>query len=525
MKTKKDEIKSIIKTHGIKCSSEDPLPSKLLTTHIDKFTPIWTEIVNISLEQGSIECLKNAVLLPLIKELDNVDIDKKKNYRPVSNLQFLSKLIERVVGSRLDDHMDRNNLHSSKQYGYKLHHNTEMLLTKVVSDLLLSCDKKTPSLVMFLDLSAAFDTVDQEKLLDILQKQIGINGPALKWFESFLLGRTQKVKIDNSYSEEVTLDFGVPQGSILGPKLFNIYTKPFPGTMEIVSFSVEGFADDHQLQKQFSLMFQFEVLGEGIRESFKKIESWMNEFFLKLNSSKTKIMIVAPECLRQDIIINGTFINGSCIRFVDSAKNLGVLIDEVLSFNKQVNKVVSSCYNTLRQLTRIKSFLTCDQLQVLVCSLVLMNLDYCNSLYYGISAENLSKLQSVQNSAARLACKVNRFDGVHSVDLFHKLHWLNVKSRIVYKILLIVHKCIIKTAPVDLQGMIRYARSDRTLKLETTKCNGVVGDRAFAVCGPKLWNALPKEIRVVESTEEFKKLLKTYLFTNYDDFIAFVNRK
>ena len=157
----------------------------------------------------------------------------------------------------------QNKLHSSKQYAYKSEHSTEMLLTKVVDNLLVACDKKIPTLVMFLDLSAVFDTMDQEKLLEILHDDIGIRGIALEWFKSFLCGRTQKVKIDNKYSSEVELDFGVAQGSILGPKLFNIYTKPFPAQMEVVSVSVEGYADDNQLLKQFNLIFQVQVLGGG----------------------------------------------------------------------------------------------------------------------------------------------------------------------------------------------------------------------------------------------------------------------
>ena len=120
--------------------------------------------------------------------------------------------------------MDINDLYSQNNYAYKKDHSTELLLTKVSNDLFLACDKKTPTLVMFLDLSAAFDTVDQDRLLQILHDDIGIRGVALKWFESYLRKRTQKVKIGDQYSDEIELDFGVTQGSILGPKLFNIYT-------------------------------------------------------------------------------------------------------------------------------------------------------------------------------------------------------------------------------------------------------------------------------------------------------------
>ena len=521
-----DEIRGLVMKHGLKCSPDDPIPAALLKRVVDVFIPIWRELVNLSLAQGSMICLKCSILAPLIKALDSLmDIEILKNYRPVSNLLFLSKLIERIVDLRTNDHMDVNNLHSSKQYAYKDEHSTELLLTKVTNDLLLACDKKIPTLVMFLDLSAAFDTVDQGKMLKILHDDIGIRGVALKWFESYLCGRTQKVKIGDSYSSEVELDFGVTQGSILGPKLFNWYTKPFPTKMHVVKVSVEGYADDHQLLKQFNLIFQVEVLGEGIDHIFEVIEKWMRENFLKLNSGKTKIMIVAPDGVQQEITINGTFIDGKCIRFVETAKNLGVYIDSTLSFEFQVQNVVMNCYSTIRHLSRIKFFLTTDQLNLLACTLVLSTLDYCNSLYYGLSAELIGKLQSVQNSAARLVCKVNGYDKVRSDELFHKLHWLKIRERIAYKVLLIVFKCVSGHAPVDLMDMLKPAKSGRTKKLEARKCNGVMGDRAFSVCGPRLWNALPSYLRVIEDVVDFKKKLKTYLFTNGDTFNICVNMK
>ena len=145
-------------------------------------------MVNLSLEQGSIDCLKSAVVLPLLKGLDTLlDTEIFKNYRPVSNLQFVGKIIERVVNIRLEEHMNKNNLHSDHQYGYKTFHSTEFLLAKVVNDLLLSCDEKMATLVMLLDLSAAFDTIDPIKLLNILHDDFGVRGTALSWFKSFLV--------------------------------------------------------------------------------------------------------------------------------------------------------------------------------------------------------------------------------------------------------------------------------------------------------------------------------------------------
>ena len=252
-----EELQSMISKHGLKCSAEDPIPSKLLLELTDFLLPVWLELINLSLREGSIECLKSAVVLPLLKGLDSIlDSEVFKNYRPVSNLQMLEKMIERIVDSRLDTHMDENNLHCKNQYGYKRNHSTETLLLKIVNDLLLACDNSIPTLIMFLDLSAAFDTVDHAKLLSVLKNVFGVRGTALQWLKSFLIGRTQRVLINGSFSKSESLDFGVPQGSILGPKLFNMYAQSFASKMKNdIHVNVEGYADDHQVQKQFSLVF------------------------------------------------------------------------------------------------------------------------------------------------------------------------------------------------------------------------------------------------------------------------------
>ena len=199
-----------------------------------------------------------------------------------------------------------------------------------------------------------------------------------------------------------------------------------------------------------------EVLGENLNSCFQVIDDWMKKFFLKLNASKTKIMVVAPPNIKKDIIINGTFISGKCVRFVEYAKNLGVLLDDELSFRFQVDKVVSSSFNTIRLLSRIKHFLNTKQLNTLVCSLIFSKLDYCNVLYYGLNSNVIQKLQRVQNSAARLVLKVNQYDRRKSDEMFHELHWLKIRERIIFKVLLIVHKCVNKDAPEELCDLFQF---------------------------------------------------------------------
>ena len=514
--TTEDEICQIVRTYGVKCSPEDPVPVDVLKGSLEVFIPIWTELVNLSLRTGSIECLKSSAVLPTIKEMDDImDRDLYKNYRPVSNLLFLEKLTERVVAVRLEKQMTDNELHSEEENGYKGGHSTELLMTKIVNDLLINCDEKKATIVLLLDLSAAFDTVDQEKLLDILKNEIGIIGVALEWFRSFLTGRTQRVKINEAYSVMMELLYGVTQGSVLGPPLFNIYIRSLYPYIRPLRFNIFGFADDHQLLKAFIPAMQVTAIND-IEKCLNMINQWMNEFFLCLNANKTKILVIYPQSMKDSIVLRGTFINNVCIRFVKSAKNLGIMLDEMLTFDDQVQRVTKSSICVIRKIAEIKSFLTKEQLETVVCAGVLSRLDYCNMLYFGITEARLRKLQSVQNSAVHLIKKRTN-QQISTTDLLKQLHWLPVKKRIAYKILLIVHKCLLGLTPVALRSMIVIGGSTRTKKLEEKKCKSEMGERSFSVAGPKLWNLLPKELRMEEETEDFKKKLKTFLFREMDN--------
>ena len=406
-----DELRAIVMSYGINCSPEDSIHVTLVAQNVDILLPFWLELVNLSLTMGSMDCLKSAIIIPLLKELDDfIDTEVFKNYRPVSNLLFLSKLVARCVAPRLDKHMIDNNLQSKYQYGYKKGHSTEMLLVNVANSFLSAFDNKQATVLLLLDLSAAFDTVDQDKLLNILNNEIGITGTALKWFSSFLKGRTQKVMINGSYSNMESLDFGVAQGSVLGPGLFNIYTKPLYPHVHASGFEVEGYADDHQLLKNFIPVFQTMVLGSAVNDCLHKVSEWMSSFFLQLNKSKTKILVLAPPSIMSSIHIHGTFLDEGCIRFVGCAKNMGVWLDELLDFKSHIKKVVASCFKVLREISKIKSFLPRECLNTLVTSLVISKLDYCNALFYKIGSSEINMLQAVQNAAIRLVYGRFKYD-------------------------------------------------------------------------------------------------------------------
>ena len=194
-----------------------------------------------------------------------------------------------------------------------------------------------------------------------------------------------------------------------------------------------------------------------------------------------------------------------------------MIIDDELSFKEHIGKVVTSCFVVIRKLSKIKDFLTYEQLRTAVSAFIFSVLDYCNSLFYGLEANLIDKLQSVQNAAARLVKGRNGFKGSTS-EFIRKCHWLRVRERIVFKICLLVHKCLHGKAPNCLKEMLKYTGSSRTMKLEQPAYKGSFGSRCFRRVGPKVWNLLPLKIRLEKDTAEFKKQLKTFLFDGFHDF-------
>ena len=201
-----------------------------------------------------------------------------------------------------------------------------------------------------------------------------------------------------------------------------------------------------------------------------------------------------------------------------------MVIDDELSFREHIGKVVASCYSVIRKLSKIKDFLTYEQLRTAVSAFVFSVLDYCNSLFFGIQTELIDKLQSVQNSAARLVKGKNGFKGSTS-EFIRKCHWLRVKERIIFKICLLVHKCLYGKAPKCLRDMLNYVGSTRTMKLVQPTYKGSFGSRCFGRVGPKLWNLLPLKMRLEKDVVNFKKQLKTFLFDGFHHFEQKINEQ
>ena len=247
----------------------------------------------------------------------------------------------------------------------------------------------------------------------------------------------------------------------------------------------------------------------------------MSHNFLKLNDSKSEIILFGSPNFTQAFHSElGTF----AANVTQSARNLGVFFDPDISFNTQVTKVVQSCYFQIRNIAKIKSFLSHADLETVIHAFISSRLDYCNSVYSGMSKKNISRLQMVQNSAARLLTNTRKRE--HITPILATLHWLPVSFRIDFKILLITFKALHGLAPIYITEMlvpyrpVRSLRSaDRALLVPPSTHRVTRGDRAFVARAPLLWNALPLALRQAESVDSFKKLLKTHLYVSaFPDF-------
>ena len=397
--TSVDELRCMIKRYGVKTSTNDPLPAFLINKNLELLLPHFCTLVNLSLSTSNFDGLKEAHVIPILKAIQ-LDNELFKNFRPVSLLSFISKLTERVVHTRMNAYLSANDLHVPSQFGYKRHHSCETFLLKLIDDILVTIDRRLGVVVLIIDLSAAFDTVDHSVLLNILKVKFHITGHALSWLKSFLSGRTQRVKIGDSLSAPLSILYGVPQGSILGPLLFNLYCSSLPEAFSSAGFSSMGYADDNLGLRVFPAFSKLSTLFSDVPSCLSAISTWTNAHFLKLNKTKTHVMVFGNKHFKQSVNLSGCLSSsGSLIPLSHSTKLLGAHIDDTLSFNLHVSKTVSSSLIILKNVRSIRKLLTSDAAATLIHSIITSKLDQCNSLLYNVSSTNLNKLQRIQNFA------------------------------------------------------------------------------------------------------------------------------
>ena len=321
---KEHDIIKLINQSPTKSCELDPIPTAILKEVLPSIGPLFTSVVNESLQTGVFpQDLKEALVKPLLKKANLELIDK--NYQPVSNLEFMGETIEQAVTSQLTQHISENSFLEPMQSAYRSGHSTETALLRVKTDLLQAIDCQEVVCLILLDRSSAFDTVDHCLLLQRLEVSFGIKETALEWIRSYLTGRTQRVSVGKVTSSPIVLSFGVPQGSVLGPILFTLCTSPLGSICIKHDINYHMYADDQQIYLSFkpSKAGDKENYIKRLEMCISEIKEWMIVNKLKLNEDKMEFIVFGTKQQLSKIGEISINIGSVQVQPVDHVRNLG----------------------------------------------------------------------------------------------------------------------------------------------------------------------------------------------------------
>lgn len=413
------------------------------------------DIVNTSLSSGIVPLAwKHAIVTPLSKVPRATDLT---HLRPISILPTLSKLLERIVCEQLRSYLQRNDILPPLQSGFRKHYSTATALSRVTSDVARAIDDSKVTFLVLLDYSKAFDIVDHDLLVSKLI-YYGCSGPTLEWFSSYLDGRMQQVKFSGVLSSKLKLSRGVPQGSILGPLLFSIFTADLPKV--ILRSNHHLYADDTQIYMSCRPCDADATVAD-LNLDLSYIYRWSCDNGLIMNSEKTVAMCLGTTtaCARAaNVMTQHVEIAGRRIPLSVQSRNLGLVFDQNLSFEPHVTKKISMCYFKLKSLYKFRYVLPSEMKWRLCSALVLSLLDYCSVVYFNFLTNELKgRLQVLQNNCFRYSFSVSRFE--HITPYYVHKGILKLKYRNMLLFATFLYNVIRSGLPQYLSGALVY-RSD-----------------------------------------------------------------
>ena len=348
---------------------------------------------------------KLSTIVPLQKKVgSNTSLT---NYRPVNNLPFLSKIVEKVILKQLQSHIDEHQLLTFRLCAYRLGYSMESVILKITNDVLLSMDLQCVTPLIAIDLSTAFNTVNHSIMISVLERRFGITNNALKWFHEYLCYRSIVVEINGTISSKLALPFSVPQGSCAGPVLFNLYISTLYQTLQDQGSGSEviRYADDTSVYKSYpaDIAENKSATVKGLEVDIKLTKKWMAEKRLKMNDTKTEYIVFGnnvqlAKCHHQGIRI-GEETKSNMIRLLGVHLDMQVILKEHIKM-----KSAKAAYN-LHTIHELRNVLSKDATKSLVYAIVSSHMDYCNSVMAGLPMEKLKPLQRIQNLAAKLVCR------------------------------------------------------------------------------------------------------------------------
>lgn len=510
--TDPDEINKILTTLKAKTSTgHDNMSTKFLKQISSNITVPLSIIINKSMSEGTVpNSMKLAKVIPIYKSKDKQLFN---NYRPISLLPSFSKILEKVIHKRLYNYVNANDFLFGSQYGFRPKHSTTHAVTEFISDTLNGFEHNKYTLALFLDLSKAFDTINHNILLDKL-KFYGIRGIALDWFRSYLSNRKQYVQYRSTASNKLNINCGVPQGSVLGPLLFIIYTNDLPNIIRNTKAIL--FADDTTLYVSSN---NIESMFDTMNTQLHVLADWFKANMLSLNASKTNYMLLSNKRI---IPTSSTsiMIDDKIIHKVETVKFLGVHIDHKLEWTDHINNCKKKISSGLYALNASKRYLSKNNLRTLYFSLIHSHLTFSNIIWGSAKPSKLAKIVTLQKKAIRIICKAEY--NQHTPPLFkamgipmvHDIHKIEL-CKFVY-----MHQHDLLPLPLKhlytSNANIHAINTRQRLDLHMFPAKSDVVLRSFICKGPTLWSQIPQVSKSALTLKSFGSRLKKQFLSTYE---------
>ncbi len=465
-------------------------------------------VVNLSFRQSMFpDSWKTGCITPLYKENDAT---LPSNYRPISILPSLSKILERLAHSQIYEYLSVNKMLTKEQAGFRKGHSTGTCLMDFLANIYNNIDMGNFCGVLFLDLRKAFDTVDHAILVSKL-RSYGFKSSSAKWVNSYLCGRLQVTRVGREISRPMLVDCGVPQGSILGPLLFSVYVNDLPQCLNMCKTNL--YADDTALTIVAQNKDNLECI---MNNTLDEVFNWFKINRLSLNCAKSKIVCFGTRPRLSKCESLNVECDGINLEQVTSYKYLGVMIDSSLSFNENTEYIYSKVIKRLGVLGRSRYFLSQELALYLYKQLILPLIDYGDVFYDGTSQKNSIIIQKLQNAALRRILKAPQLTstaGMHEDLSMDKLH-VRREKHICTEMYKIVHELYPRGLMSNIQMLeqvsSRVTRQSSALALYVKKPRLELTKRSFFYRGPILWNKLPVYLQQAPTLECFKKLLNLW---------------